>query len=107
MIPRFRRKALRPSSGNCRGIRRPRQIESPLHLRGRSPLVFVIVSCMVRNFLWFALLLAAMPAFARHKDRFLQPGPIHVDRSGQKWVDKTLRKMSPDEKVGQLFAIWV
>jgi beta-N-acetylhexosaminidase len=62
---------------------------------------------MLRNFLLFALLLAAVPAFARHKDRFLQPGPIHVDRAGQKWVDKTLRKMSPDEKVGQLFAIWV
>jgi beta-N-acetylhexosaminidase len=70
-------------------------------------LVFVIVSCMLRNFLWFTLLLAAVPAFARHKDRFLQAGPIHVDRAGQKWVDKTLRKMSPDEKVGQLFAIWV
>jgi beta-N-acetylhexosaminidase len=62
---------------------------------------------MLRNFLLFTLLLTAAPGFARHKDRFLQPGPIHVDRGGQKWVDKTLRKMSPEEKVGQLFAIWV
>ena len=53
------------------------------------------------------ILLAAALCFAKDKskDRFLQPGPIHVDRAGQKWVDKTLRKMSPEDKVGQLFAI--
>jgi beta-N-acetylhexosaminidase len=73
--------------------------------------VFAIVNCMPRHLLPIALLLAAALCFARDKDtnkgRFLQPGPIHVDRAGQRWVDKTLRKMSPEEKVGQLFAIWV
>jgi len=55
------------------------------------------------------LLLAAATCFAKDKskDRFLQARPIHVDKAGQKWVDKTLRKMSPEEKVGQLFAIFV
>ncbi len=43
----------------------------------------------------------------KSKGRFLQPGPIHLDKAGRKWADKTLRKMSPEEKVGQLFAIWV
>lgn len=40
------------------------------------------------------------------KEHFLQPHPIHLDRAGKKWADKTLRKMSTDEKVGQLFSIW-
>jgi beta-N-acetylhexosaminidase len=66
---------------------------------------------MLRHLLLIALLLAAALCFAKDKgkskDRFLQAGPIHVDRAGQKWVDKTLRKMSPEDKVGQLFAIWV
>jgi beta-N-acetylhexosaminidase len=64
---------------------------------------------MLRYLLPIALLLAAALCFAKDKskDRFLQPGPIHLDRAAQKWVDKTLRKMSPEEKVGQLFAIWV
>ena len=55
------------------------------------------------------LLLAAAFCFAKDKskDRFLQPGPIHIDKAGQKWADKTLRKMSPEEKVGQLFGIRV
>jgi beta-N-acetylhexosaminidase len=71
--------------------------------------VFVIVNCMFRHLLLIALLLGAACCFAKDKskDRFLPPGPIHIDKAGQKWVDKTLRKMSPEEKVGQLFAIWV
>jgi beta-N-acetylhexosaminidase len=66
---------------------------------------------MLRHLLLIALLLAAALCFARDKDkgkdRFLPVRPIHVDRGGQKWVDKTLRKMSRQEKVGQLFAIFV
>ncbi len=64
---------------------------------------------MLRNLLLTAFVLAAALCFAKDKskDRFLQPGPIHVDKAGQKWADKTLHKMSPEEKVGQLFAIWV
>ncbi len=62
---------------------------------------------MFRHLLPIALLLAAALCFAKDKskDRFLQAGPIHVDRAGRRWVDKTLRKMSPEDKVGQLFAI--
>src|SRR5271157_571040 len=64
---------------------------------------------MIRNLPLAALLLAAVFCFARDKskERFLQPGPVHLDKAGRKWAEKTLRKMSPEEKVGQLFAIWV
>ena len=47
------------------------------------------------------------PAKDKSSERFLKPGPIHLDKAGKKWADKTLRKMSAEEKVGQLFAIWV
>src|SRR6476660_9464404 len=52
-----------------------------------------------------ALLALSMPAFA--KEKFQQSGPIHLDRAGEKWAEKTLRKLSLEEKVGQLFMIWV
>jgi beta-N-acetylhexosaminidase len=65
---------------------------------------------MFRNLLLIALLLGA-PCFAaakdKSKDRVQRPGPIHIDKAGKKWVDKALRKMSPEEKVGQLFGIRV
>ena len=52
-----------------------------------------------------ALLALSMPAFA--KEKFQQSRPIHLDRAGEKWAGKTLRKLSLEEKVGQLFMIWV
>src|ERR1700687_686318 len=77
--------------------------------RGRCRPFLLLFNCMLRHLLLMTLLLAAALCFAKDKskDRFLQPGPIHVDKAGQKWVDKTLRKMSSEEKVGQLFSIWV
>jgi beta-N-acetylhexosaminidase len=53
--------------------------------------------------LFFILALTA--AFA--KERYQKPGPIHLDRDGEKWAEKTLRKLSTEEKVGQLFMVWV
>ena len=34
------------------------------------------------------------------------PRPIHLDNAGRKWAEKTLRRMTTEEKVGQLFMIW-
>src|SRR5882724_8987666 len=61
---------------------------------------------MLRHLALAVIILSATFNFAKDKDRFQQPGPIRLDKDGQKWVDKTLRKMSPEEKVGQLFMIW-
>src|SRR6478736_1308383 len=59
---------------------------------------------MIRVAVVFCLVLSSA-AFA--KERFQQPGPIHLNHDGEKWADKTLRRMSTEEKVGQLFMIWV
>lgn len=45
------------------------------------------------------------PALA--KDKYQAAGPVHLDRNGEKWAERTLRKLSPEEKIGQLFMIWV
>src|SRR5579872_4797418 len=46
----------------------------------------------------------ALPAFA--KEKYQRPGPVRETPAGEKWAEKTLRKMSVEEKVGQLFMIW-
>jgi beta-N-acetylhexosaminidase len=51
------------------------------------------------------ILLLLSPAFA--KEKFSQPRPVQLDRDGEKWAQKTLHKLSLEEKVGQLFMIWV
>src|SRR5713226_2183575 len=59
---------------------------------------------MFRRVLSLTLVVAlVLPALA--KPRY-QPLPVHLDRDGEKWAERTLRKMSVEEKVGQLFMIW-
>jgi len=53
------------------------------------------------------LIVSLLPPLALAKERYQQPGPIHLDRDRQKWAEKTLHKLSSEEKVGQLFMIWV
>ena len=64
---------------------------------------------MLRHLLLTAIMLTTAFSFAavKQKSSFQQPGPIRLDKDGKKWVEKTLLKMSPEEKVGQLFMIWV
>jgi beta-N-acetylhexosaminidase len=55
----------------------------------------------------FLLALVSLSALTLAKEKYQQPGPIHLDREGEKWADKTLHKLSLEEKVGQLFMIGV
>lgn len=54
---------------------------------------------------FFLLLSAVVPSLA--KEKYQHAGPIHLDPNGDKWAEKTLRKLSLEEKVGQLFMVWV
>ncbi len=56
-------------------------------------------------FVLFALALTAA-ASAKGKDKYQRPGPIHLTPAGEKWAEKTLRKLTLEEKVGQVFMIW-
>ncbi|MGA8310224.1 MAG: glycoside hydrolase family 3 N-terminal domain-containing protein [Terriglobales bacterium] len=61
---------------------------------------------MTRSFSVLLLLFSfSLSGFA--KDKYQHAGPIHLDRDGEKWAEKTLRKLSLEEKVGQIFMIWV
>ena len=55
------------------------------------------------GFLLFALLLTTV---ASAKDKYQRPGPIYLTRDGEKWSEKTLHKLTLEEKVGQVFMIW-
>jgi beta-N-acetylhexosaminidase len=40
------------------------------------------------------------------KEKHSRPAPIKNTESGSKWAERTLHKLSVEEKVGQLFMIW-
>ena len=41
----------------------------------------------------------------KNKDKYQRPGPIHLTHDGEKWAAKTLRKLTLEEKVGQVFML--
>jgi beta-N-acetylhexosaminidase len=43
-----------------------------------------------------------LPVFAKEK----HPAAVHLTKDGEKWAQKTLGKLSIEEKVGQVFMIW-
>jgi beta-N-acetylhexosaminidase len=53
----------------------------------------------------FALFFTAA-AFSASRPTFQTPGPVHLDKAGEKWAEKTLKKMTVEQKVGQMFMIW-
>jgi beta-N-acetylhexosaminidase len=52
------------------------------------------------------LLTLVLTAATSAKDKFQRPGPIHLTPAGEKWAEKTLRNLTLEEKIGQVFMIW-
>src|SRR6201993_3113845 len=52
----------------------------------------------------FLVITLAFPAFP--KEKYSRPSPIRHTSAGDKWAEKTLHKMTLEEKVGQVFMIW-
>jgi len=64
-------------------------------------------SVMIRSLcaiVFFTLALSTL-SFAK-KDEFQRPGPVHLDKKGERWAQESLKKMSLEEKIGQMFVIW-
>jgi beta-N-acetylhexosaminidase len=64
-----------------------------------------MVFCMHRIFALLVVVSVLVPA-ASAKEKYQHPGPIHLTHDGEKWAAKTLRKLSLEEKIGQVFMIW-
>jgi beta-N-acetylhexosaminidase len=52
------------------------------------------------------LLISTVALLAHGKDEFQIPGPVHLDKKGEKWARESLKKMSLEQKIGQMFMIW-
>jgi len=52
------------------------------------------------------LLCFVLAPLASAKEKYQRPGPIRQTRDGEKWAEKTLHKLTVEEKVGQVFMIW-
>ena len=61
---------------------------------------------MIRGILLTALSIALCVSTMSHaKERFQTPGPVHLDKKGEKWARESLKKMSLEQKIGQMFMV--
>ncbi|MBZ5648257.1 MAG: glycoside hydrolase family 3 C-terminal domain-containing protein [Acidobacteriia bacterium] len=51
--------------------------------------------------------LLLLVSFCAAEDKSQKPGPVQLTQDGNRWAEKTLKKLSLEEKVGQLFMIRV
>src|SRR5262249_55402129 len=51
------------------------------------------------------LLLFLLVTYCAASDR-KAPGPVRLDKDADRWAQKTLKKMSLEQKVGQIFMVW-
>lgn len=54
---------------------------------------------------FLCLCLASLSSFALAGERFAKPAPVELTSEGRRWAAKTLKKLSLEEKVGQMFGI--
>src|SRR3954462_1431923 len=62
------------------------------------------VRAIILVFALLVALLVALPLMAK-EEKFSKAGPVQLTSDGNKWVEKTLKKMSLEEKIGQLIQI--
>jgi len=60
----------------------------------------------MRRSFFLLLLTAIVPPATFAREKYQRPGPIHLTRDGEKWAEKTLKKLTLEEKIGQVFMIW-
>lgn len=60
------------------------------------------MSKVVRTLLLVLLSILPVTAAEQH---FAKPGPVQLTNDGRKWAAQTLKKMSLEEKVGQMFSV--
>jgi beta-N-acetylhexosaminidase len=54
----------------------------------------------------FVMAVASTLTHANNKEKFQTSGPVHLDKAGEKWARESLKKMSLEQKIGQMFMIW-
>jgi beta-N-acetylhexosaminidase len=60
----------------------------------------------MRKILGAILLVLALSSLTLAKEKHSEAKPIHQTREGERWAERTLHKLTVEEKVGQVFMIW-
>src|SRR5947209_11808464 len=62
---------------------------------------------MATKFFFAGVLMLATISSLQAAEKFQQAAAVHLDHDGEKWAQKTLKKLSLEEKIGQMFMVRV
>ena len=80
----------------------------PIERKTKTGRFWYCFSCMYKLTTTLLFLLLSVSVFADDKSKKtqpVQPGPIQLSKDGRRWVEKTLKNLSLEEKVGQMINI--
>ncbi len=80
----------------------------PIEKKTKTGQFWYCFSCMHKLTTTLLFLLLSVSVFADDKSKKtqpVQPGPIQLSKDGRRWVEKTLKNLSLEEKVGQMINI--
>lgn len=80
--------------------------QRPTSLLCDNAFALISFAYMTKSRFLAPLLLAALVC-AQGADSYQRPAPPHLDREGRRWAQHTLKRMSLEEKIGQMFMIRV
>jgi beta-N-acetylhexosaminidase len=72
--------------------------------RSKHSDIFFIVMIPRRAAL-LCLLLATVSSFASAAERYSKAAPVELTKEGRRWAEHTLKKLSLEEKIGQMFGV--
>ncbi len=85
-----------------------REVEQDSESCTRSRTMVLVLSFLMTRFALLTLfsLSLGIPGIAYAAQKFQHPGPVLLDKKGEKWARESLKKMSLEQKIGQMFIIW-
>ena len=60
---------------------------------------------MIRVYSAVLLISVCVSVMSYAKEPLPAPGPVHLDKKGEKWARESLKKMSLEQKIGQMFMV--
>lgn len=65
----------------------------------------LLSSSLMKRFTKISLFVLLLISFAFAAEQYQKPGPVQLTNEGRRWVEKTLKNLSLEEKVGQMLNI--
>src|SRR5215813_5621429 len=73
--------------------------------KSQEPKAALLLSSLSMNRLFRQIVVFSLLIVCAGAEQYEKPGPVQLNKDGRQWVEKTLKKLSLEEKVGQMLNV--